>query len=603
MTASASCAANSAGNPPISNSEPVVLIVTEDLTWESVHDNPALKETFDEGAVANLSTTQGAAPQDPRIGYALLGAGSRIDSSLLPANLPNDPSDAVNAFGGPAAVIKPGSLGEAVSRAGLKTAAIGERAQLVAMDRAGKVPLFYSSAKPVSRLEEAISEGADLVVLQARSLGQAGRVVKAATKSGAVVAIVPIKASSGSANLAPVALRGAGEGLLYSPTTRTEGLIINSDIAPTLLAQLGVDPPPEMQGRAALVKPGSRESAARLGERLSFVPEHRNGVWVSIALIALLGLSLAGWRRGRIGVQPVLLIGASLPAGALASAVVPTTNVFAVVVATIFAAGTLAVLSWRLAGSVSGSIAAVYLITACVILADTATGGSLMKFSTLGYNPAYGTRFYGIGNEYAAFIAGSLTMGIGAFAHRRRLSPAPVLIIGLIAIVALGLPTMGADVGGSLALGLGFGATFGLLRGAGLRDLVVWTGAGAVPGAVLFLASGVLFPGVSHGSRAAGGETGLTDIIVRKLLLSMDLLLTPIYLVLLAAGLALVVVAWRRCKGTALATGLLGSTITAMASGALNDSGILAAIYALAFPAVAATIFLLSRTENTRRVI
>ena len=92
------------------------------------------------------------------------------------------------------------------------------------------------------------------------------------------------------------------------------------------------------------------------------------------------------------------------------------------------------------------------------------------------------------------------------------------------------------------------------------------------------------------------------EIAVRKLLLSLDLLLNPVFLPIFLAGLVAILLAWRRTRRTALGAGLIGATITALASGALNDSGILAAIYALAYPAVAAGILLLSDPEKSNRV-
>ena len=448
----------------------------------------------------------------------------------------------------------------------------------------------------------ALSEGADFVAVQAASTRQAGRLAGGAGEAGARVAVASPSAPVGSANLTPFALGGPEDGLLYSPTTRTPALVAGPDVAPTILAQLGVEPSRGMQGRPVTVRPGETASAAQLEERLSFVAERRSEVWLLVGTVMVLGGLLETVRRGRIGASLVLLTLAALPAGALVSAALPITNTPAVATLTLIFGGTLAALCRRFSGSVTGAVAGTFLVFALLVLADTASGGTLMKLSTLGYNLAYGTRFYGIGNEYAAFLAGSLTVGVAALSYRRRLSLAPVLAVGLVAVVVLGLPTMGADVGGSLALGLGFGATVGLLRGAGLRGLVLWMGAGLTPAVALFLTSGLLFPGVSHGSRAAGGETGLVEIVVRKLLLSLDLLLNPVFLPIFLVGLVVTLLAWRRNRRTALGAGLFGATITALASGALNDSGILAAIYTLAYPAVAAGILLLSAPEKSNRV-
>jgi hypothetical protein len=605
LTVSASCAASSEVDPSTTEVRPVVLVLVDKLTWEEVQGTPSLEKSFGGRAVANLSTAQGAVSADSRMGYVLLGAGSRVDTSLLPKNLPQETTELPEAFRGPASPIRPGLLGETLAGKGVTTAAVGERAELVVMDRKGRVASAYEATRPVENLEEALADDAEFIAVEANNPADAGRISDAAQEAGAVVAVTSLNAPSGSANLTPFIMenlyRPYLEGLLYSPTTRTRGLITSSDVAPTLLAQLGIDPPSEMQGRAAVVRPGSVDAAARLGERLSFVAEKRPAVWLLIGCAMIAGASLAILWRRKTGAVYALLVLAALPAGALAVAALPITNVPGVAFLTLLLAGTLAGLFWGPASSVAFRVCGVYLAVSALILADTAFGGPLMKLSTLGYNPAYGTRFYGIGNEYAAFLAGSLTMGVGALAHRRRLPLALVLLVGLAAIVVLGLPTMGADVGGSLALGLGFGATVGLLRGAGLRSLALWMAGGLAPAAALFLTSGLLFPGVSHGSRAAGGETGLADVVARKLLLSLDLLLNPAFLPILAAGLVVVFLAWRRMRGTALGAGLLGATITALASGALNDSGVLAAIYALAYPTIAAGIFLLSKAGKVVR--
>src|SRR5215213_11821907 len=125
-------------------------------------------------------------------------------------------------------------------------------------------------------------------------------------------------------------------------------------------------------------------------------------------------------------------------------------------------------------------------------------------------------------------------MGFGVLAHRSRQSAALLAMVGAVAVLALGLPSMGADVGGSVALGLAFGATVGLVRGDGWRGAVLWAVGGFAFAAALFLASGLLFPDVSHGSRAAAGGGGLYEILVRKLALSLGSLLNLVLLALLA---------------------------------------------------------------------
>jgi hypothetical protein len=576
---------------------PVVLVLVDGLSWETVEKEPGLREAFREGAAATLSTVQGTEPpDDPRYGYVFLGAGSRVDTRFLPEDLPASPGQIPGAFDGPASTVHPGSLGDALERAGVKAAAVGDEARLVVMDSEGTVPLRYEGGDPLDGLRAALNGGAGFVAVGAGDPALAAELVEAAR--GAAVAVAAPNGPPERPNLAPFALVHPGDegGLLYSPTTRTEGLLTNADVAPTLLDTLGVPIPPEMAGRVAEVRPGGPESAERLQRRLWFVEEDGFRVWVTVGVVWAAALAAGTLRSGKRGASLAVLALAGLPAGALLAAAVPVTGVLPVAALTALLAGGMTALSWRLSGNFTGAFALVSLATATLVVLDAAAGGALERFSTLGYNPATGTRFYGVGNEYAAVLAGALTMGLGVLAYRRM--PAALLAaLGAVAVLALGLPTMGADVGGSLALGLGVGATAGVIRGDGPGGVILRAAGGFAVATAVFLASGLLFPGAAHGSRAAGGGDGLGEVAVRKLAVSLDNLLDPILLLLLVTGAAAVYAGWRRARGTTLAAAMPGAVVAAAASGVLNDSGLIATLFALIYPFVAALGVLLSK-EN-----
>ena len=352
-----------------------------------------------------------------------------------------------------------------------------------------------------------------------------------------------------------------------------------------------------MAGRPVEVRPGQAEHAESLQRRIWFTEESGLRVWAAVGVAWALGLVAAILRYGKRGASAAVLSLAALPAGALLAAVFPVTGVLPVAALTaLFAVGLTALCS-RTSGSFAGALARVCLATSALVILDAVTGGAFSRFSTIGYNPATGTRFYGTGNEYAAVLAGSLTMGVGVLAYRRRPPAALLVAVGAGAVLALGLPTMGADVGGSAAIGLAFGATAGLARGDEPRGVVLWTAAGFAFAAALFVASGVLFPDVSHGSRVAGGGGGLYEVLARKLALSLGSLLDPVLLFLLALGAFVTYAGWRRSSGTALAAAIPGAVVAAVASGVLNDLGLIAALFALMYPALGALGVLISK-EN-----
>jgi hypothetical protein len=583
---------------------PVVLVLVDGLSWEEVEEEPGLHEAFRSGAAATLSTVQGTEPpEDPRFGYIFLGAGSRVDTRFLPESLPADPEQVPGAFDGPASTVNPGSLGDALERAGVKAAAVGDLARLVAMDSEGDVPIRYGPGDPLDDLEAALDDDAGFVSVDTGDPSQAAELVETARGAGAAVAVATPNGPTETPNLAPFVLvePGAEGGLLYSPTTRTTGLLANADVAPTLLAILSVPVPPEMGGRVAEVRPGQAESAELLQRRQWFVEEMGFRVWAVVAAMWVFALATGVLRGGRRGASPVVVALAGLPAGALLAAAIPVTGVLPVAALTALFAGGITALFWKLSGNFPGALAGVALATAALVVLDAAAGGPLERFSTMGYNPATGTRFYGVGNEYAAVLAGSLTMGLGILSHRRMPPAAPLAAVGGIVVFVLGLPTMGADVGGSLALGLGFGATVAILRRDGPGGLILWAAGGFAFAAVLFPASGLLFPEVSHGSRAARGGGGLYEILLRKLTISLGYLLNPILLSLLVTGAATIYAGWRRVRGTAIAAGVPGSVVAAVASGVLNDSGLIATLFALIYPIVGALGVLISKDNAARR--
>lgn len=576
----------------------VLVLVDRGLTWESAGGEAGLERVFRDGAVASLSTAQGKRPEDPRIGYVLIGAGSRADTAILPEELPQDREDVPAAFRGPAATIRPGSLGDALARDGVRAAAVGERAALAVMDSKGRVPIpLFGAGEPAARVQESLRRGAGFVAVEVAGPAEAAEVSSSALRAGATVAVAAPNAAPGSANLTPFAVSGP-DGVLYSPGTRTAGLVLNSDVAPTLLSRLGVRSPPEMEGRPAVTRPGTTARAENLYERLAFVAQ-RFRVWSLAGIVMGASIVALGALGRREGLRTGVLLLTTLPAAALLAALVPVTSAPSAAALIALLAGGITLAARRIAGSGTGALAAVCLFTAALIVLDAALGGPFMRFSTLGYNPGYGARFYGTGNEYAAVLAGAFPVGLGAILPGRSRRVAVMLLAaGAVVVLVLALPTMGADVGGSLALGFGVGFTAGLL-GSGdarktLRRATLWAAGGLAFAAALFLASGLLFPGVSHGSRALGEGAALISIIWRKLLLSFGHLLNPAWSILLLAGALVTYAGWRRVAGTPLGAGIAGGAVSAAASGALNDSGILATLFALAYPAAAALILLLS---------
>lgn len=270
--------------------------------------------------------------------------------------------------------------------------------------------------------------------------------------------------------LLPIAARGVGgDGSLKSATTRREGLVVTTDIAPTVLTRLAVAVPSAMQGQP--IEGAGESDAAELLEmnaRLALVAGRRGAlgreVLVMGGLIILLSL-LAGRLAGRyaevaaaakrIASLAVLWLPVMLLAGAVLR---PSRAAEAnLVVAGSFLLGAASdrLLRWPRAPMLPAVAVVVAHGIDFLFFSGKFTGESL-----LGSNPLYGARFFGVGNELEAVITVSCVIGVGA-ALCDRGSANPARWFGACAVVLalfLGAGRLGADVGGVIYVAAAFGA-------------------------------------------------------------------------------------------------------------------------------------------------
>jgi hypothetical protein len=309
----------------------------------------------------------------------------------------------------------------------------------------------------------------------------------------AVIVLSPVSPSA-SPTLGIVAMQAPGvdAGLLRSATTRRDGYVQLADVAPTVLTLLGEEPPDAMEGRSFQV--GDRGATGRV-DRLAKAADaaaFRDATMVlAITAIssALALLALATALRARLGGRARRLL-APVAFGALG--VVPATflvgqvgpvraNLAGHVVVVLAVAAVVAAIAGRAerrrAGT--GALVGVGLIVGLLAL-DIVAGAPLQLNTTFGYSVAVAGRFTGMGN-LAFALFGSATIVLAALvvdrAGRRGLVAA-LALLGAVVVVE-GLPMLGADVGGVLAMVPAFGVTALLLAG----HRVGWREVGALAAA------------------------------------------------------------------------------------------------------------------------
>jgi hypothetical protein len=457
-------------------------------------------------------------------------------------------------------------------------------------------------------LERAESAPAEIVPgLLADTLGAAGRSL--AVRGATVAALPTLTRRLGNRDLLiaiarptgasdkPLAIGIAGlgfDGNLTSDSTRLDGYVLSTDVAPTILAHYEIDVPGEMSGQPIYAE-GEVDPAAvgSLAARMEVISSRRGPV---------IGLSLAVWlaalalaaiaSRGRLARPAVKLTGlavALLPAVLLLGAAIEPGKTAEMLLA-MLGAPALGALALALLGGYR-ALAAAAAVTVVAYGIDVIAGSPLTTLSLLGPNPGLGVRFYGIGNELEALLAVLAVAGTGAglsgFAPRAsaRAGAGTFLAVGIAAAFVFAAGRFGADVGAAIVFPVAAAVAAAAVAARRRRTALL---AVAAPLVVLVLLALVdLVSGANaHLTRSvldAGGLGDLADVAQRRLQLSTHSFGRPIVFVFLPLIAALAVLAFvqrQRLRAwlagnPALRAGLIGAATATVVGTLANDSGAL----------------------------
>jgi hypothetical protein len=409
---------------------------------------------------------------------------------------------------------------------------------------------------------------------------------------------------SDGVELVPIAVVGGGfNGNLTSDSTRTEGYVLSTDIAPTILDRYGLAIPDEMDGEP-IRSEGDVDVAAvdGLANRMAAIPERRAPVLIAcLAAWILLGFAINRIVFGlrRMAMAWLALCFAYMPLMLLAGAwLEPSAIVEGVLVG--LGAAVLAALTVRFAWGWRGlAIACAVSVGAYAI--DVIAGSGLTRASLLGPNPIFGARFYGIGNELEALIGVMVPVGVAAALTARWRAGAPMtdgrataafLGAAVLGAIVFGAGRFGADVGAAIVLPVGAAVAAASLprpeisaRKLSLgRQLVLVAVAGPIAAVALLAVIDLASGGDSHLTRSvldAGGAPGLADVAERRLRLSAhdfaQVAGNPLFWIV-GVGIAAAAHQWRRIDGWLSSVpiaraGLLGACAAVAVGVLVNDSG------------------------------
>jgi hypothetical protein len=535
--------------------------------------------------------------------YLDIGQGNRVWESLydgdLPLVLPRGPrvprwgAILERAESAPADIV-PGLLASTLEAAGFRSprgAAIEAGARvfapaLLAADRRGRIGRLPAAGcrsrrcLPPVRLIEA-------------SLAAVGRLARRVRGNDLLIALSrPPPLHERQLGLG-IAGRGYA-GNLTSDSTRLDGYVLSTDLAPTILERFGVDPPSEMNGEP-IRSEGSRDAdaVASLEDRMAEIQPRRGPViGISLLLWVLavgLATAIAGRRAARIGVPLLALAVIYLPALLLVGAALQPSRA-AEWLLVLAGAPALSALTLR-ALPAYRALAVACAITVLAHAVDLIAGSPLTALSLMGPNPGLGARFYGIGNELEAALTTLTMLGTGAaiFGFLPGLPPRRAAVAFAAVALALSLVfaagRFGADVGAAIVLPIG-GAVAAAVALGGQRRLAILLALAAPLFAVAVLAAIDLVSGgdahLTSSVLDAGGLHDVADVAERRLRLSARsfgrVTLAPfLFLAVVAVGVGI----WRRedilrwLGDGYVRAGFLGA-VGAIAVGTLvNDSGAL----------------------------
>ena len=566
------------------------------------------------GGVVDLAPgilSAGVDSVDPEQTYLDIGQGNRIVDSLYDRDLPRLDSGGTRVRGwgevvaradsAPADVL-PGlfasSLAAGSPRGAALEAAAGLTAPaLLAADREGRIARIPAAC----RARRCLPPVRVIATIPARLPG----LVRGLRGRDLLIAVS--RPPPGDDRQLTVGIAGAGYyGNLTSDSTRIDGYVLSTDIAPTVLERFGIDPPSEMSGEP-IRSVGSPDVAAlaSLEDRMGEIGPRRGPV-IGLTLLAWViacAVAVAIWRRrAALAALPLLAIAIVLvPALLLIGAALRPSE--AVEWSIVLLGGpALAALLLR-AMPAYRAIAAACAATVLAEAVDVVAGSPLTSLSLIGPSPGLGVRFYGIGNELEAALVTVILFGTGAaiagFAPRleRRRCAAAFVAVALGLGFVFGLGRFGADVGAAIVLPLGGAAAAAAAVGARRR---AWLLVLATPlFAVAALAAADLLSGANaHLTRSvldAGGLHDLGDVAERRLRLSarsfgrtINLAFLPLVAIALALGIRYrqQVLGWFD-RAAALRAGFIGAAVATAVGTLVNDSGALllevGAAYLLAF--------------------
>jgi hypothetical protein len=411
--------------------------------------------------------------------------------------------------------------------------------------------------------------------------------------------VAGVSDASAPSSLHPVLYSGHGveAGDLTSATTGRDGYVQLVDLTATALAAVGADLPASVAGAPITVEPSEHTSAEAVAEGIDETAAASavgDVGWVFYAVLSGVGVIavgaavwlLTGSDRFRGAARTVCVAVAAIPVAGVAAGIPPWWRAehpglvfWALIAAGVAGLTVAASLPWTRRGVrpvliVAGTAAA-------LIAVDQVSGATWPLHTPMGYTAQAGARFTGLGNYAFSVFAAAVILLVAFLPWRGRARVWGPIAIGVCAVVIVGAPTLGRDMGGTLTL-----VAAGILCCLRLWGRRLSLGAVALAGGIafaVFAIGGILDylrpqEDQTHLGRFVGSvlDGTATGILIRKADAAIGTIGRPLTWVVLAAVIGAIYV-WRKrapIRTDEVAAAVIGLTAVAVIGALVNDSGI-----------------------------
>lgn len=412
------------------------------------------------------------------------------------------------------------------------------------------------------------------------------------------------------------------------------------DVAPTIVTLLGLPVPPAWSGRPWQGRPSTAPGPERLSRLRDLDRQSVQGsrwrtpfAWLLVTAVlmtcAAAILRLAGITRVRTPrrwdlLPLVLRTVAALPLGTWLAQAVPWWRASVWVLVAVVLAVALATAALATHVARRHPVAGILLVTipsGGLLLWDIVSGSRLQVAALLGDLPTTAARFHGSGNASSAVVAAATVLVVGLLAASlpQVLRITTIIAAGTGVTAVLGSPTLGADLGGVLALAPAVVVLAVSTRRRRPRRAVAAAAAGSLV-AMLIVGSTALLWDATRTSggrthlgrfgRQAGGASGGTVLARKADAAAATLVTSPFALLLVGAAVATVVLWLLRDVVTRQLPNLPGLwpsvaslAVAGVVGSMVNDSGVLVLgmTLTLGTPVVLAACLDAARAEETLR--